>query len=232
MFKDLKFLAVIPARGGSKGIPKKNIIELNGKPLIQYTIESAIQSSYLDDVIVTTDCEEIAEVSKLAGAEVPFMRPDELASDSAKTIDALVHAVDELAKNGRTYDYIVLLQPTQPLRLSQHIDEAIEKLIASDKSSLAAVTKVQEHPILVRSIDAQGELVPLLNVSSTVRRQDFPEFYKVNGAIYINKLSEFNLDTSLNDNLVPYIMDHRYSTDIDELFDLEIAKIFLANKED
>jgi CMP-N,N'-diacetyllegionaminic acid synthase len=231
MYKNNRFLAVIPARGGSKGIPGKNIIDLNGKPLIQYSIDAALESKYIDDIIVSTDSEEIANVAKQCGAKVPFIRPSELSSDQAKTIDVLIHAIAEMKNSGKEYDYIVLLQPTQPLRLSQHIDESIEKLVESEKESLVGVTPVQDHPILVRSINESEELVPLLNTSSTVRRQDFPDYYKVNGAIYVNKLDGFNNETSLNDNIVPYVMDYRYSVDIDEMIDLEIAKVFLNHKE-
>ncbi|MBD1383011.1 acylneuraminate cytidylyltransferase family protein [Metabacillus arenae] len=230
MYEGKRFLAVIPARGGSKGIPKKNIIELKGKPLIHYTIEAAKSSKFIDDVIVTTDSEEIASVAKEAGAEIPFIRPAELASDTAKSIDVLIHAITELEKAGRFYDYLVLLQPTQPLRLSMHIDGAIEKIVKTGKSSLTSVSPVQEHPILIRSVNESEELEPVLKTSSTVRRQDFPEFYKVNGAIYINKIEDLTNNTSLNDNQVPYMMEYRYSIDIDELIDLEIAKIFLESK--
>ncbi|MCU1807081.1 acylneuraminate cytidylyltransferase family protein [Cytobacillus firmus] len=232
MFMNQRFLAVIPARGGSKGIPKKNIIDLNGKPLIQYTIDAAKESKYIDDIVVSTDNQDIAEVAKQCGADVPFIRPADLASDSAKTIDVLIHTVSELKKLGKTYDFLILLQPTQPLRLSEHIDEAVEKIVSTGKASLASVSKVQEHPLLIRSINGNDELVPLLNSSSTVRRQDFPDYFKVNGAIYINLLKDLNHETSLNDNIVPYEMDYRYSVDIDEMIDLDIAKLILASKGD
>lgn len=228
MYKEKTFLAIIPARGGSKGIPRKNIINVQGKPLIQYTIDEAKQSKYLDKIIVSTDDEEIAEVSKKCGAEVPFLRPKELASDKAKTIDALIHAVDELKKQDCKYDYIVLLQPTQPLRKSYHIDEAIEKIVQAGEESLISVSTVKEHPILMRSIDKSGKVKNLLELNSTVRRQDFPKMYKVNGAIYINKLNEnFNEHTSMNDNKLAYIMDEIYDIDIDEQIDLDILNIKL-----
>lgn len=230
MYKDLKFLAIIPARGGSKGIPKKNVIDLNGKPLIQYTIDAAKNSVYIDDVIVSTDSQEIADVALCCGAEVPFLRPEELASDTTKTIEVLIHCLEELRIQDRRYDYLVLLQPTQPLRLSHHIDEAIEKIIKLDSDSLTSVTPVKDHPILVRNIDDNHRLVPLLSVSSTIRRQDFPDYFKVNGAIYINKISNLTLETSLNDNVTPYMMDHKYSIDIDEPIDLDIARAYLNHQ--
>ncbi|WP_044736780.1 cytidylyltransferase domain-containing protein [Geobacillus kaustophilus] len=228
MYKGKTFLAIIPARGGSKGIPRKNITIINGKPLIQYTIDEAKNSKYLDRIIVSTDDKEIAEVAEKCGAEVPFLRPKELATDNAKTIDALIHAVKELEKRGSKYDYVVLLQPTQPLRRSWHIDEAIQKIVETNEESLVSVSEVKEHPILMRTIGEDGKVKNLMGISSTVRRQDFPTFYKVNGAIYINKINEnFTKNTSLNDNKLAYLMDKKYDLDIDEPIDLEFFKLFL-----
>lgn len=228
MYKGKTFLAIIPARGGSKGIPRKNITIINGKPLIQYTIDEAKNSKYLDRIIVSTDDKEIAEVAEKCGAEVPFLRPKELATDNAKTIDALIHAVKELEKRGSKYDYVVLLQPTQPLRRSWHIDEAIRKIVETNEESLVSVSEVKEHPILMRTIGEDGKVKNLMEISSTVRRQDFPAFYKVNGAIYINKINKnFTKNTSLNDNKLAYLMDKKYDLDIDEPIDLEFFKLFI-----
>lgn len=232
MYKNKKILAVIPARGGSKGIPEKNIVEVNGRPLIDYTISEALKSKYLDNVIVSTDSEKIAEIAKKCGAEVPFLRPKNLAEDQSKTIDVLINLINQLTATDIFFDYIVLLQPTQPLRKSFHIDEAIKLAIDNEYKSLLSVNLVQEHPILVRTIDNQGRLKNLLNINSTVRRQDFPTYYKVNGAIYINKIDDdFNENTSLNDNQYSYIMDKEYDLDIDDPLDLEVLKIKLGLKE-
>lgn len=224
-----RILAIIPARAGSKGIKDKNIIDLNGKPLIAYSIEAAKKSKYIDRIVVSTDGEKIATVAREWGAEVPFLRPNYLASDTAKTIDAMVHCIETLKEMGDEYDYVVLLQPTQPLRTAKHIDEAIEQLISSGEESLVSISKVKHHPILIRTLDDTGHVVNLLNTSSTQRRQDFPDYYKVNGAIYINKLNEnFNLETSLNDNRLAYVMNEKYDVDIDELLDLKIAELLLT----
>lgn len=226
MYKNKKIVAVIPARGGSKGIPQKNIIGVNGRPLIDFTIKEALNSEYIDTVIVSTDSEKIAEVSRKCGADVPFLRPAHLAGDHSKTIDVLINLINELSKEGNTYDYLILLQPTQPLRRAFHMDEAIKKTIDNGYKSLLSVSLVEDHPILIRTINNQGELHNLLNINSTVRRQDFPTYYKVNGAIYINKIDEdFNEKTSLNDNIYPYIMEKKYDLDIDEPFDLELLKL-------
>lgn len=228
MYKGKKILAVVPAREGSKGIFEKNIVLINGRPLIDYTISEALNSQYIDRLIVSTDSEKIASIAKECGAEVPFLRPIKLAQDHSKTIDVLVDLIIQLSKVGKFFDYIVLLQPTQPLRKTFHIDEAIKIAIDKNYNSLLSVSLVNDHPILMRTIDSQGMLKNLLQVSSTVRRQDFPEYYKVNGSIYINKVDEnFNENTSLNDNLYPYVMDKEYDLDIDEPFDLEVLKKIL-----
>lgn len=229
MYKNKKILAVIPARGGSKGIPEKNIVEINGRPLIDYTISEALESKYLDRVITSTDSEKIAEIATKCGAEVPFLRPKSLAGDQSKTIDVLINLIKQLSVKDNNFDYIVLLQPTQPLRKAFHINEAIKLIIDNDYKSLASVSLVKDNPILVRTIDNNGRMENLIHVSSTVRRQDFPVYYKVNGAIYINRIDDdFNEHTSLNDNLYPYIMDKEYDLDIDEPFDLEVLKMKLS----
>lgn len=228
MYKDQRILAIIPARGGSKGIPNKNIIDLCGKPLIAYSILAAQKSRYIDDIIVSTDSEKIRDISLEYGASVPFLRPAHLASDTSKTIDCMIYTIQELNKQGQLYDYVVLLQPTQPLRKEGVIDEAIAQLLESPEESLVSVTTVTEHPILMRTITKEGTLKSLLPMSSTVRRQDFPAVYRVNGSIYINRINEhFNESTSLNDNVLPYIMDEQYSVDIDSLADLRKAEAFL-----
>lgn len=238
MYKDKKILAIIPARGGSKGIPLKNIYPIGGRPLIEYTIDCANDSKYLDRTIISTDNIEIKEVSeryiKLYNkkVDIPFMRPKKLALDSSKTIDCIVHAVNWLKENEKQkYDYIVLLQNTVPLRKSEHIDEAIEKLLNSSQTSLVSVTEVEQHPILMRNINEDGTLKNLLNMNSSMRRQDFPKFYKVDGAIYIVKIDEnFNLNTSLNDSNLPYIMNKRYTTDIDNYIDVKIIEHYLEKE--
>ena len=225
MYKDNKILALIPARGGSKGIPNKNIIDLCGKPLIQYSIDTALSCAYIDDVVVSTDSQNIADIAIAAGAQVPFLRPACLATDTAKTIDCMLYTIQELSSQGKNYDYVILLQPTQPIRTPQQLEEALTLLIDNNQSSLVSVCPVEEHPILMRTIDKQGHLNSLLKINSTVRRQDFPAVYKVNGSIYINKIDEhFNKDTSLNDNILPYIMDRSFSIDIDSLSDLKKAE--------
>ena len=137
-----KILAIIPARGGSKGIPHKNIYPLYNRPLIEYTIEAAIKSNRFDDVIVSTDDEEIATASKKAGASVPFMRPENISGDHAKTIDVILHAIDYLNLIGKNYDIVVLLQATSPLRNSDDIKKALDFFIKNDIRSMASAKDI------------------------------------------------------------------------------------------
>ena len=228
MFNGKRVLALIPARGGSKGIKDKNISDLCGKPLIAYAIESGLRSQYVDSVVVTTDSLKIAEVARQYGARVPFMRPTKLASDTAKTLDAVMHAVQTLKQMGEHYDILLLLQPTQPLRRSTDVDGAIEMFFEQGCQDLASVSEVTDHPILIRTVE-EGRLKQLLACSSTCRRQDMPTYYRINGCIYINRIDRLDQNTSFNDNPVPYIMPRAYSIDIDEPADLEMARIQLRN---
>ena len=227
MIEGCKVLALIPARGGSKGIKNKNIIDLCGKPLLAYTVEAAVSSKYIDDVVVTTDSQAIAEVAIQYGAQIPFLRPDHLAQDTSTTLSAVLHAIEVLKEQGKSYDVLVLLQPTAPLRDVTDIDAAIETFMDNDRISLVSVSEVGDHPILMRTITEDGKLKNLLNVGSTCRRQDMPRVYRVNGSIYINSVVELDEDTSFNDNIIPYIMTKEHSVDIDEMMDLRLAEEYL-----
>lgn len=229
MINNKRVLALIPARGGSKGIKDKNIINLGGKPLIAYTIEAAIRSEYIDAVVVSTDSKTIADIAKQYGADIPFIRPDRLARDESKTIEAVLHAIEELKKLKREYDILILLQPTQPLRNSHDIDKAIIKFFEHKEESLVSISPVNDNPVLIRVINDMDRISPLLPVESTIRRQDMPKYYKVNGCIYINKISELDEDTSFNDNKNYYLMEQSHSVDIDEESDIAVAKYYLEH---
>ena len=230
MIENKRILAVIPARCGSKGIPHKNIVDLGGRPLIDYTIQAALGSKYVDRLVVSTDDEEIALVSKTCGADVPFLRPDYLSSDTAKSIDALIHAVEFCEdEEGQTYDIIVLLQATSPFRDSADLDGALERFMATGEQGVVSMNEVDENPVLIRTMDETGKLTKLMDTTSTVRRQDMKKFYFVNGAIYINNRKTLDRDTSLNDNPVGYVMPMSHSIDIDDVSDLEYARFIKAN---
>lgn len=227
MIQSKRVLAFIPARGGSKGIKDKNIHPLGNKPLISYSIASARESVYIDAVIVSTDSQVIAEAALEYGAEVPFLRPAALATDTSKIIDAVLHAVDFLAEKGRQFDILVLLQPTQPLRTTQDIDRALEAFLKNGEQSLCSVHPVTDSPLLIRSLSSEGRLSPLLDTGSTVRRQDMPSYYRVNGAVYIHTIRELTPQTSFNDSRIPFFMEAAHSLDIDSMEDMLIAEAFL-----
>jgi len=220
MYNDYRYLAVIPARGGSKGIHRKNLVNLNGRPLIAYSIESALNSKYIDSVVVSTDDEEIAKVSTSYGANV-IKRPAELAGDTSVIVEAILHA---LLNINQEYDFVILLQPTSPLRLSEHIDNAVELLDEKGFTSLVSISPVNDHPLLVREREMDGTLKKVISQRSSVRRQEMPLYFRINGAIYINRVSELNQNSNLNDNKVGYVMPKENSIDIDDTIDLIMAE--------
>lgn len=226
----MKIYAVIPARGGSKGIPKKNLVNLGGLPLIAWSILKAKEIGLIDKILVSTDSDEIAKTALKFGAEVPYLRPAELATDSATTVDAVADLLLKLDISNHQ-NLVVLLQPTQPFRSKDTINKAIEKCL-SVRSGVLTISSVNDHPILMRHIDKQtGKLTKLLpNISSTIRRQDFPKIYKVNGAVYVNFSSDYICKTSLNDN--PYAVETSglEAVDIDDPSDLEYARWLLQRR--
>lgn len=229
----MKTLAVILARGGSKGIPKKNIIDLRGMPLIYYTIKAAIDSKVFDEVIVSTDCEEIAKVSKECGALVPFMRPDELAQDHIWSRDALKHAVIECEKIfEKTYDYVVELPCVAPLRNAIHVKEAHKKLVETGADSVISVCRMQDkHPVRMKRIveDTIQDFCSEHPEGEGSRRQDLEPCYIRNGAIYAMTrdciVEKFSRNGAVSR---PYIMDELVSVNIDSMIDLVTAKAIMT----
>lgn len=226
-----KCLAIIPARGGSKGLPRKNISLLCGKPLIHYSIEAALESGCVDEVVVSTDSEEIAKISGQAGANIPFMRPADLATEGATTIDVLKHAVTFYEQEQhRFFDNIILLQPTSPLRTSLDIVEAYRIFTEDNADSLQSVSPSEVHPYLLREMDGSQLTSYLKNDREDVRlrRQDLENFYVLNGAIYIVKRDILmNKSTLIGSNNCGYIMPENKSIDIDNEFDLRLAEFLL-----
>lgn len=227
MYKEKKFLCVIPARKGSKRIKWKNIVPLAGKPLLEYTIECAKKSIYVDRVIVSTDSYFIKKLAQQNGVDVPFLRPRNLATDEAKTIDVLLHTI-EYCENieNQKYDYIVLLQNTSPLRKTWQVDEAIEKIVNNDFESLVSISALKVRPELMRKFYDDKNIIPIFNEKETENL-----LYRVNGAIYINKINKnLNKNTILANNNLAYIMDKKTSVDIDTIEDIEIAEYYLETK--
>lgn len=217
MYKNKKILAIIPARGGSKGVPRKNIKLLAGKPLIAYTIDAALKSKYLDRVIVSTDDDEIAMISKKYKANV-VKRPEKLAMDNTPMQPVLEHIIGYLKKSENyKSDIIVLLQPTSPLRTSQHIDEAINKLLNEKYDSLLSVCP--SHAFIWKIKQGAGISINY-NYKKRVRRQDKEPEYKENGAMYITRYDTIIRKHLILDGKVGlYIMPEENSTEIDTKFD-------------
>lgn len=225
-------LGIIPARGGSKGIKDKNIRLLNGKPLIQYSIEAARGSSQLDDFFVSTDSEKIKSIAEGAGASVPFLRPSRYATEEATTVSAVFHAVEwyEHTHNLRV-NLIVLLQPTTPLRTAEDIDQALslfqERRAAESLISCYEASHV--HPSIMYTLD-NDRFVPLLRQAGPQRRQDFPPVYVRNGAIYIVRRDYFVRNKRLiSDTPLGYIMPRARSVNIDEEIDLITAEAIMRS---
>lgn len=225
MIEDKKILAIIPARGGSKGIPRKNIKELAGKPLIAWTIEEAKKSKYIDRLILSSEDEEIIEVAKKWGCEVPFKRPLELAQDDTPGVEPVIHAVNTLKEK---YDYVCLLQPTSPLRKAEHIDGCIEKCINNNAESCVSVTEVDKHPYWFYEIGEDDKLVSLFPDKNIIRRQDLPKVYALNGAVYIAKTKYIiSYKSFISNATIPFIMGKSHSIDIDEKIDFQITHYLL-----
>lgn len=233
MFNDKKILAVITARGGSKGIKGKNIKPLNGIPLIKYSTNACMKSKYIDKTILSTDDEKIAAVVKETGVEVPFMRPDELASDTATSLSVIQHAIKFLEDKNEKFDYIIIIQPTSPFRTSKHIDEAISKLINNkDAESIVGVTEVDYSPYWMKTIeDDRIKSFMEIDENKITRRQDLPKVYKMNGAIFISKRDVFiEKNKVLGDNILPFIMNEDESIDIDNILDFKLAELMLKEE--
>jgi len=220
----MKPVVIIPARGGSKGVPGKNIKILNGKPLIQYTIDAALEVTDKENIIVSTDCEKIKAVVERLGIKIPKLRPKELATDTASTYDVLLYELGRLEKQGRFIDKLVLLQPTSPFRTGDQILEAL-KLYRDDLDMIVSVKETKANPYFVlQEEDDNGYLVPS-KTSSATRRQDVPKVWEINGAIYIiNSTSLKKMPINQFTKVKKYEMDEISSHDIDTSLDWFVAE--------
>ena len=225
MYKGKNILGLIPARGGSKGLPRKNIIPLLDKPLIVWTIEQALASKYLDRVVVSTDDKEIAEISKKYGAEVPFIRPKELARDDSTTIDVIIHALNWFENAGENYDYLALLEPTSPLREKDDIDNGIKKLIDNENraDSLVSVGEIAlEHPFISKEIDEKGYVKQFYEVSNNnvTRRQNLFKAYFPYGVLYFSKIFAIKrYKTFYQAKTLPLFIKRWQNYEIDDMWD-------------
>ena len=224
----MKILAVIPARGGSKGLPGKNTKELCGKPLICWTIDAARGTLKDEDICVSTDYQSIADIVEHYGLKVPFLRPDSLASDTATTRDTIIHALDYYKGLGKDYDVVLLLQPTSPLRTTKHVKEALA-LYRPDLDMVVSV-KRSHAAVVIAHDDENGFLIPTLNTNAG-RRQDMTEYYEYNGAIYVINVQSLYFNETLNfKRKIKYVMSEESSVDIDTELDLKIVELIKSKK--
>lgn len=218
-----RILSIIPARAGSKGLPNKNISICGGKPLIQWTIEASLKSKYITDTLVSTDSEEIKRVSKENGAWVPFLRKESLSHDESDIVDVVKNAITEASKIKGQYDFVILLQPTAPLRTTEDIDNAFDQFFNNKKTvsdTLISVYEVDRKYLWVLGInDSSDYLYTHFDIDLTKpRRQELENCYLPNGAIYIAPVEKF--DGFYKKNAIPYLMDPNKSVDIDHIEDL------------
>ena len=236
MYKGKKILALIPARGGSKGLPRKNIKPLLGKNLIGWTIEQAKDSSCIDYVYVSTEDKEISDISKSFGAEIPFMRPKKLAEDSSSTMDVVHHVIDEFNKRGMFFDIIALLEPTSPLRKRGDLDQALRTLVDSEQfaDSIVSLGEIHLENPLVAKVVSDKYLAPFIESSVKIsQRQQYPKAYFPYGVIYATKVSTLLKDkTFYPEKTLPYFIERWQNYEIDDYCDfLCIEAIIQKHKE-
>lgn len=224
-----KILAVIPARSGSKGLKDKNIKELCGKPLMSYTIEAAQKSGIMDCIHVSTDSEQYAQIARKYGADVPFLRKPEYATDKAATWDVVSYVVREYAARGMKFDFAVLLQPTTPLRTAADIVGAFDLFQVKKANAVVSVCEVDHSPLWADTIPIDGNMKGFVKKEyRELPRQEIPTYYRVNGAIYFVKTSELGDMSNIYDNkCYAYIMPTIRSVDIDHALDFELAEIIM-----
>jgi len=228
----LKIVAIIPARGGSKGVIRKNVCLVAGKPLIAWSIEAALNCDKIDRVIVSTDDTEIADVSKAFGAEVPFTRPEKYATDDSPVFETLNHALDYLEYEKYYPTHVLQLNPTSPLRTSSHISEAIQLLEDRKADSVVSVCEAHTHPYWCKQLDQNGKLIDFLKdgPDKFKVRNKLPKVYALNGSIFLAKKDTIRKSTHYTDNTYPYIMDADSSLDIDTPWELYLTNLILKDR--
>ena len=227
----MKILCVIPARGGSKGIEKKNIRKINNKPLIAYTIESTLSSKLFDDVIVSTDDKEIAEISESYGAKVPFIRPSELAQDDATSDQAILHAVLEMQKLGSEYDVVVLRDCTVPFIDINDMKNMLDLFRESDCNAVFGAIRAHPNPYFgMMECGDDGFLIPSKTLEKeTTRRQDAPIVYDVDGIFILDNKNFLKTKKIFSGKILPYEISKEHGHMIDFEFDFRVAELLLKN---
>ncbi len=224
-------LALIPARGGSKRLPRKNIKPLGDKPLIAWSIEAALESKHLEDVVVSTEDDEIANVASQYGAQVPFKRPYMLSLDSTSTMDVILHTIETLESEGKEYKYLLLLQPTSPLRSNQDIDNIIELMMKKEADSIISVCESEHSPLWSNRLPKDHSMDNFLPKKAESISQELPTYYRLNGSIYLAKIDQLKKRRSFfMPNSFAYIMPQSRSVDIDSELDFKLAEILVNDR--
>ncbi|RXE84506.1 acylneuraminate cytidylyltransferase family protein [Pseudoalteromonas sp. A757] len=228
-----KVLAVVPARAGSKRLPNKNVKLLNGLPLITYTFEAIKNSKYISDTIATSDCPEVLKISQQYKNIYPLDRPKELASDTASSVDVLLHAVEKAQVLLGEFDIICLLQPTSPLRTAKDIDDAISLYIEKKAKGVVSMAKCEHSPLWATPLESESDFKEFIKGLSNTRSQDLKAFYQLNGAIYLVDKSTFLATKKLfqEDDYYPFIMSPEKSLDIDTALDFKLVELVMGEKE-
>lgn len=233
MIENKRLLAIIPARGGSKRLPNKNILNLGGKPLLGWSIEAAKKSKYIDSCVVSSEDQKILEVAKDYGLDVTVERPEELAQDESTTVEVVLYHLKEFEKKGIIFDYVVLLQPTSPLRTNYHIDQACAQLIDNnDAESIVSVCEASHHPLWANTIPKNLSMSSFINKEiKNLRSQDLPVYYQLNGAIYICSVEILLQEKTFfpENNCYAYIMQKEVSIDVDTKEDFDLLQIYCDN---
>lgn len=229
----MNVLQLVTARGGSKGVHKKNLAEIAGIPLVGYKIISAMRSNYNQFIVVSTDSKEIADISKRYGAEIPFIRPAHLATDNASSMDVIEHTLDWFERNRNiTFDAVSLLEPSSPFSTYQQINEAIELFVESGVDSVIGIVEHKVNPIFIHTLGENNQLEHFYNAikdNTKLRRQDFDKTYTLSGALYVFSASYFKRTKQIiSKNSIGYILDDNYGLEIDHIDELEYAR-YLAD---
>ncbi|MHC9543652.1 MAG: acylneuraminate cytidylyltransferase family protein [Vulcanimicrobiota bacterium] len=233
MYKNYKIIALIPARGGSKGLPGKNIKPLLGKPLIAWSVQQAKSAKYIDRIIVSTDNEQIADISKQYGAEIPFMRPKIIAEDSTPMIDVIFQAISFLENQNDKYQLLLLLEPTSPLRKKGDLDNAVANLIENfdNADSLVSLGEIHlEHPYIAKTVDDKY-VKPFMNEKTTTQRQQLPKIYFPYGVAYLSKVETLLKEKSFyQKRTIPYFIERWQGYEIDDIYDFYCIETILSKK--
>lgn len=232
MYNNNKILAIIPARGGSKGLPGKNIRPLLGKPLIGWTIEQAKASQYIDELFVSTDSQEIADIAEQFGVKVPSLRPAELSADKSPSSEFIIYTLELLKSEGRNFDIFVLLEPTSPLRDVEDIDKSISMLINNaDAESIIGVSKIEDkHPDFLVLLENRF-IRSYTNAYSVKRRQDLDDLYFFEGSVYASKVDAYLKNrTFIHKNTLGYVVPKYKSFEVDDIVDFKIIEALMTAK--